>query len=555
MGDGRAFAKVDANIDVIKAYADSAIESAKDAIGQLGSLGWGYLTGVSTVFLPALTAYPLVQPTAPGPLSVGSPPPVTTVTIPTAPAAPNITIPDAPAVTWPTIPSGSPALSGATYTPPVIGAYYDIPFPDSPIIDYGTLEIDMPTPIVIDPVDWSFVIGEIFDKNDPLIMAIKNRLINNVLYGGTGLTPAIEEAIWNRDLERNEQQIEDSTDKVIQMWAKKGFSLPDGMLAHSLSEVQKEYFNRMIDRSREISIKQAELEQANIFKSMELGTSLMIQYIGVLIKWEELILRAQEDTAKYFNEYIELQIKAHQDMIEVAKISAQIYEIRIKAELGKIEVYKAQMQAAMVIAGINEQIAKIYMAEITAAIAQYKGELEGDTLLVQIFSESVRAALAQAQVEEAKINGYAALIKGLVAKAEVYNSEVQGFLAQVQAEKVKIEASVAEIDAWGKGANALIAAHQVKIEEYKANQQWNIATASEFNSVSAQNMRASIDISRILSANAQVIANSMHQGFSIPLDAAKAVAQATTTLAAGAVSALHTSASMSYGESMQLEET
>ncbi|MBU2049351.1 MAG: hypothetical protein KKH61_10290, partial [Gammaproteobacteria bacterium] len=44
------------------------------------------------------------------------------------------------------------------------------------------------------------------------------------------------------------------------MWAKKGWSLPDGLLAHSLSEVQKEYMNKGLDRSREIAIKQADLE-------------------------------------------------------------------------------------------------------------------------------------------------------------------------------------------------------------------------------------------------------------------------------------------------------
>lgn len=459
-------------------WAASLMESAREALSNLGDMDIAatYPYSIGSISFDDID---VDAASAPGGISIGAAPAVASIQSP-------ITRPVKPV---------TPAV--------VLGPMRDIILPDVPAINFPTIDITPPVYNIPAPRQWSFDVGNVLISDDPLVMECVSRLINNIRYGGTGLTPAIEDAIWNRDLERNEQTLQDSTDKLVQVWAKTGFSLPDGMLAHSVAELQKEYENRRLDRSREISIKQAELEQNNLFKSIELSISLFTNIIGLLIKYEALVLEAQEMTAKYANEYIDLQIKAYMAKVDAYKAMAQVHEMMIRAELAKVEVYKAQIEGQKLIGDINEQTVKIY-------------------------SERMRA---------------------IAIMIDAYKTEIQAMTAEMELEKTKIEANKLQFDAWAKIADVAMAKYSGEVEMYKAASHVNISRAELYSKQAEAEAKINQGYVELKVKSLEANNRAMDLKANITMEALKGVAQSYSTMAAGAMAALNANASMSYNES------
>ena len=480
---GQAMNQVTEMINQTSTWATDMLSAAQDALSNLGEMELPtpgqYFIG--NVDIKDISGY-LHDGPRPGAMAIGTAPDLVSLILP---------------INRPVKPS---------YATPVLGDMRDITLPDIPTVNFPTMDITPPVYNIPAPRQWNFDVNNILISDDPLVMECISRLTNNIRYGGTGLTPAIEDAIWNRDLERNEQTLEDSTDKTVQVWAKMGFSLPDGMLAHSIAELQKEYLNRSIDRSREISIKQAELEQTNLFKSIELASGLMAHVIGLEIEYEKLVLQAQEFTAKYANEYIDMQIKAYMAQVDAYKAKAQVYETLIRAEIAKVDLYKAQLEGQKLIGDINQQT-------------------------VQIYSERMKAI--------------AILI-------DAYKSEIQAMTAELEMEKTKIEANKLQFDAWAKKADVVIAKYNGEVEMFKASSTVNISKAElmskQWEAATRINMAGvELKVKSLEAAN-----TSADRRAQITMGALKGVADAYASMASGLMAALSARASMSYSETAQI---
>jgi hypothetical protein len=462
-----------------QSYASSAVTTANNAIDAIKTQDFGF------TFSPGLTHPDLYKtgpadPARPGRVAISEAPAVEIISIPSVPTEPIYASPDLPALLSLTI-------------------------PDVPDVTFPSLDIEAPSYSIPDAPSFTFSISDILISDDPLMQAAIDRLKNNIVYGGTGLTEAVENAIWARDLERMEQQLEDATDKVMAMWAKKGFSLPDGMLAHSLSEVQKEHYNKLTDRSREISIKQAELEQTNIFKSLELAVSLAGQLSDMLIKYETLALQAQEMTAKFANEYIDMQIKTYGIALEGFKAAAAVYEAKIRAMTSQVEIYKTQVEAEVAKNQVNESSVKLY-------------------------SEQMRAITVLVDIYKAKVQAMAALLEG---------------------EKVKVEANKMQFDVWAKETETRIAIFNGQVEQYRAETQFNVAEAEAYNRWAESAAKLTLADSELLLKQAEMELNALQFKQKMQVAAQESIAQAAGTLAAGAMAAAHASASMSYSETAE----
>jgi hypothetical protein len=480
---GSALSAVTSQQSLLTGYATSALQTANAALSALASIEIPESASASITY-GAIGGFTPESGTRPALSGVGQAPGI----LPMG----TVSIPDKPDI---------PQIDTANLT---LGQMLNITLPAIPDITYPVLDITAPVYTIPTPVTWAFAVGDVLISDDPLIQVAITRLKNNIQIGGTGLSAAVEDAIWNLDLERMEQQLSDSTDKATAMWAKKGFSLPDGLLAHSLSELQKEYMNKSIDRSREIAIEQAKLEQSNLFKSLELTYNLASKLIENLIRYEELVFRGQEATAKYANEYIDLQIKTYASLVEIYKAKAQTYEIIIRAKLAKVEVYKAQIEGQRLIGTVNEQTVKIY-------------------------SETVAA------------------VKVIIDR---YRAEVDAYTATLGAEKVKIEANKLQMDAWAEGTKSQIALYNGQVEMFKAESQFNVSSADLLTKSAEANLRAIVEASALQAKMYEGESRNNILSAQVQVEAAKGVAQSAASLAAGAMSAVHAQASMSYNENM-----
>mgnify|MGYP001412421613 FL=1 len=168
---------------------------------------------------------------------------------PTLPASvdPSINLPNAPTLDVPVSPIN------ADFVLPEYVSEFSIPEFISKVPLFNTEKISVPEIIALDN-----------NYSSSLNTALRVKLLANINTGGTGLSPTIEAAIFARETERGSQSLQDAIDKTTAQWAKMGFSLPDGMLSSEILALNKEYMNKRLDVSRDISLKQAELEQENI---------------------------------------------------------------------------------------------------------------------------------------------------------------------------------------------------------------------------------------------------------------------------------------------------
>jgi hypothetical protein len=457
----------------LQGYATQAFTAAQSAIAALGG---GYTS-------PTIEG---VQDPDQIEISIGQEPtlslnPPTIKTGPIEPSVESFPMPNKPAYSTPAVPVMH-AIS--------IPDFVDISIPGMtatlPTLDFGVPDIS--------------TIEAPASTEDDLYAAIRSKLISNILDGGTMLDSAVENDIWNRDLERHEQALQDIVDKTTSQWAKFGFSLPDGLLAGNLLAINNEYLNKKLDRSREISIKQAEFEHTGLFKSIEMGIGFEKIAMDSMNEFARRRLEAAKANGDILIAVFKERVNLFNSRLELFKSDAVVFKTRTEAEIARAEVYKAKIGALVLVSQIDENQVKVYSAQISA-IEQ----------LVNIYNVEVKAVATQYEAEKNKIEVFKSRVVAYAAEVEAlmkqYAIGVEGFKSQVQA-----FASVAEVEI--KSADAKT---RVAIGKYEA------------------------DIKK-MEAQARLDENSA----AVRMDGLKAAAQAASNLAAGALSAIHAQVSDSY---------
>lgn len=96
-----------------------------------------------------------------------------------------------------------------------------------------------------------------------------NWLVNSITVGGTGINPAVEAQIWQRDRDRVTADGLRAESQTQNEFAMRGFSLPSGALAARLQQVRFEQLAKTQEQSRDVAIKQADIEIANVRFAVE----------------------------------------------------------------------------------------------------------------------------------------------------------------------------------------------------------------------------------------------------------------------------------------------
>jgi len=188
---------------------------------------------------------------------------------------------------------------------------------------------------------------------DDLQTVVRAKLIYDIATGTPAIPIAIETAIFNRETERAALLYQDNLDNISAEWAKRGFTLSNGFLASQLTQAAIDYTNKRLDMSRDISIKNLELSDANTKFAIQQG----LVYIGNKIA----IYKTQVDA-------------------EVARIDSII-----KKYLGQAEVYKVDIQAIAAWADADVKI--------------FEGELRQELIKAELLIKNVEIDIKNFEVE------------------------------------------------------------------------------------------------------------------------------------------------------------
>lgn len=468
-----AFEQVDAVFTKANAYADAAKTAAASFLNKLEtsvyspptlSVTWATLTPPTLPDLPSTPTLPSIEFNSPGstpaPLAISEP----TVTIDDfGITSPTLNFPTAPTVSYgttPTVPTvGTVTVPDAPTIPTVeVPTFLELSTVTTPTIDLREDWIDgasaPPTLTLLEPTPYSYARGPEYAST--LLTALKGRLADR-LAGGSGLPAAVEAAIWGRARDRESRVAQANIDQVLRSSDALGFHLPAGVVAAQLREAEQNFFDKASELSRDVAIKQADLEQSNLKDSIASGIQLEGQLIDYSYKLEALSF----ESAKA---YAENAIQVHNATVEkfralVAGYQAYVaaYKTIIDGQMAVVEVYKAKLQGEQIKAQINSELVQRYKATIDAGMAR-----------VEIYRAQVQGAQTLIQLEQAKISAAGEQIRAYVATVNAETAKVEAYKVGVAAETTKVEAFRANVDAYRAKVGAQADKARADLSRYTA---------------------------------------------------------------------------------------
>jgi len=473
-------------------------------------------------------------------------------------------------------------------TPPPVNLVYDDPvldltLPSAPSllslstiafdgVTIPTFDEDVPELTVVAPSILTYTPGDAYTSS--LLTYTKSSLEDRIRNGGTGLNPDAEEAIWNRGRERELRANTDALREIDRMAETMGYALPSGVWLDARLKVQTENAYVAAGLSREIMIKQAELELQNVQQSL----AQAIQLEGILIQNNNAVEQRLFESSKYATEagvaIYNARVQAYAAYVDAYKTKVSVYEARVRGELAKVEVYKARIDAEQTKAQMNSALVQQYKVQVDAALAN-----------VEVYKAQISAIQTKAAIEKTKVEIFGEQVKAYTAKVNAYTAGVEGFRATIQAETAKQGAYKSQVEAYTARVQAASKVADVRIEEFKArlaakNIEWDafkaqasaesarVQAISSVNSARADVYRAevaglsgyhelltkqwqvSIDqaqrVSEIGVASAKANAELFMTVRSLAMDAAKVGAQVSAQLGAAALNAVNYSSSNSF---------
>lgn len=460
--------------------ADSRANNAlATAMGLIGSI-----SGVNIPFTTVTSGF-----TAP---AIGY-----TLSLPAVPQAPVLTFPTLPTLSQPNLSAVVPVTPGAapTFTAPVPSVQFlnqpaaltaaapgaapsttavtlpaapTVVLPDAPIMQLLSIPaaptLSLPSWTGVAPDGASLVVpttGLIWSENryDSVLLQNTTNRLTTMLLGGTGLPPAIEQAIWDRSRAREDVIAKKATQETYEEFSARGFSLPPGALAGRVAEVWQKNREATSTLSRDVAVKQAEMEIDNMKFAVSTGIQLEGQMMTYSGQYAQRALEAAKTTVQVAIDIFNAQVALYNARLQAYQTEAQVYRELIQAETLQLEQYRTEIEAQKLIGEINVQAIQVYSERIKALLSSvelYKAQLEGvktsvdvDRVRIEGFRATVDAYKAQVEAKTSEYQAWGESIRGEVAKTSVYEMQARSFGTLVEAyrtgETVKIENMQAQV--------------------------------------------------------------------------------------------------------------
>lgn len=504
--------------------------------------------------------------------------------LPDAPVLPVLSIPQAPGMAHIDAPLR-----------PSIDTQVDLP--DAPVLEMPTLEaleqITIPAFVFPELPDFDgqapsadgIVVPNVFinwsePKYESELLPDLIAQVKRMMAGGTGLPAHVEDALFNRARERDSNETSRAVQEAVDTWAGRDFSMPPGMLVKAVNVAREQGRLKAAETNRDILMEAAKWEIENIRFAVQQGMALeqLLQNLfeNTCKRLFELAKFEAESQISLFNAHIGLFNAKNQAFATLA----QVFRTKLDAALGKLTAFKTAIEAQTAIGQINQQRVDVFKAKLQSVQAATEiftslmrgAQVKADVIKNQFdaYRADVQAYSEQIGAEKLKFDAYASQIKGEEAKAGMLDSQARAYASTVQAiaskadikvkgSQLKLEAArvwLAKYGAEWEGFRAKVGASvqqlqygtevfRSQIEGYRAQASLGISEAEVHSKFADMNTRTTIAYSQMELGRYQAISQKAYQQAQIALEASKAAGGFSAQLAAGAMSALHVSASVS----------
>ena len=354
---------------------------------------------------------------------------------------------------------------------PEIPVFDDIVMPERPLIDpdqYSFSGVRPDAPQISDLIHPFNYVEEQYQWSykDTIDQVVTEWLGDPESY--FALPQNLEKAIFERDASRVEHERRRSLENLMSEYSARGFQIPDGQLAYAHANLERETFNTLSERSRDIALEQAKLAMENTREAF----GLAIQYEQLLVQQDtstkQRLLDAQMFASNFSVSVARLYVDLYNSEVQAYLADLEVYKGLLDAERLKLEIYKTDLEAASLQVQINQQLLDLYTATLDAYIKQvdlYTAQVAANNLIleqnkliieqfsaqVMAYSEQVDAAGKTLDVNSKEINlqvekelAKDALAEGTVKRIAAYSAKEGNIQQQVATQVAKFEATLKE---------------------------------------------------------------------------------------------------------------
>ena len=488
--------------------------------------------------------------------------------MPTAPMQRSITLPNRP----------------ATATRPSLPNLLEIQIPQAtfaPIAPFTAQAPEFEGSSITAVLQWSPI------PFTPTILTEAIAVLRRMWAGGTGLPPAVEQALWERAAGREDVAASREIGAAAAEFSGRGFTLPPGALVNRIDTIRNDAALRKQTLGRDVMIKVADAHIENL----RFACQQAIAAEGVLLEqWKQQSqLQFEANKAQLDSELALLNAKVavfnakqsaysteasvHKTLLEGRALELQKFKTEVDAEIAKgaindqrvkvylgqyealkadVEVFKAEMQGAQTQAELGRLEVETYKANIQA-VAEI---MQAEKIKAEIFESSVRGEAAKASLIDAQARAYSAYVSGKSAAADVrlknQDAQIRGmdfqlraFLGNLEADKAQMQAELAAIQA---GVSAFTADTQ------RAAAEAGVEISKNEMEIKAReaDMRSAIALYETEMRKYMAAREELIRIASLQADGLKAIGQMHSTLAAGAMAGVSIGSNLGASGSLQV---
>ena len=396
-------------------------------------------------------------------------------------------VPGSPSLDDLSVPSDPDLIS---VTPPTLD---DLTVPAMPDVDIPVFNGTPPDSELTEP-ELNFTFLESDNVYESCIATNLPAKICAVLTGEDALVldSDITDDIVQSVVEQVDIEAAKSYDDVLNSWALKGHSLPQGAMIGRLDELRETADRNKAMAVRDVGVKQSELAIDAMKHAMSIGA----QYEGILLEnFNQIQTRAfeaakvgQESALKLFD----AQVVIYNSGVDLYKAEADVFRTLMQGNIAVYDGYRAQIEGVKAQADVQESRVSIYTAllstnEVTANI--YESQIRGvvakadiERLKIERFRAEIEAYSARVNAKTAEYSGYDSAVRAELAKAQVAETKVRGYTAQIEGISRRNTVEIQRLQAVTEQNKGIAITNQGQLDVFRTE----VMAVSEKNNAEAQ---------------------------------------------------------------------
>lgn len=163
--------------------------------------------------------------------------------------------------------------------------------------------------------------------------------------GGTGLNSIVESQIWERDRARLARDNARAQDELRSAWASKGYPLPPGALVSQQQLLDADLRDKTAQASRDVAIRQAEIEIENIRFAVQQALNLRQQALNAALDFIRAMVLGPQVGAQVATSIADIQARMTQATTALYAAQVQATELPLRIAVTDAELRQRAKEA------------------------------------------------------------------------------------------------------------------------------------------------------------------------------------------------------------------